>query len=186
VFFDTIAALLPGDIDGEIAGQFIEWWSPSSDVYEWRRNGVEGCALVQGCLSLVSSGHGGTWVQLLGADPSGRDVFFTTTESLVARDADKAIDVYDARVGGGEPALPSPPVECQGGACQSPLAAPIDTTPASLSFSGPGNPPLAAGPSKPTVKPCGKRLVRRKSRCVKRRARRAARRSGRHGRGGRR
>lgn len=190
VFFDTIAALLPGDIDGEIPAKSIEYWSPSSDVYEWRRNGVEGCARVQGCLSLISSGHGGTWVQLLGADPSGHNVFFTTTEALVARDTDNAIDIYDARVGGGFPPPPPPPVECQGGACQSPLAGPIDTTPASLSFSGPGNPPVPSSATvlapkqKPKVIPCGKRSVRRKGRCVKRRARQAARWSAKHGRGG--
>jgi hypothetical protein len=188
VFFDTIAALLPGDIDGELSPATLQWWSPSSDVYEWRRNGVEGCAHVQGCLSLISSGHGGSLVQLLGADPSGRNVFFTTTESLVAGDTDKAIDIYDARVGGGFPGPPPPPVECQGGACHSPLAGPIDTTPASLSFSGPGNPPPPAAAVtkkvKVKVRPCGKRSVRKRGRCVKRRGRKAARRPVKHGRGG--
>ena len=193
-FFDTPSALVSSDIDGELESKDNqEELSPSSDVYEWRRNGLEGCASVQGCLSLVSSGRGGGFVLLLGADPSGRNVFFTTRESLVPQDSDTSIDIYDARAGGGFPVPPPRPVECEGDACQSPLVAPVDTTPASFGFSGSGNPPTPnaakQAPSKPKVKPCSKGKVRRKGKCVKAKAKakvkvKRANGRGRKGRGG--
>jgi hypothetical protein len=155
VFFDTPAALLPSDIDGEVEPGSVlgsgtgtgTWWSPSSDVYEWRRNGIEGCAHVQGCLSLVSSGRGGYLVMLMGADASGRNVFFTTRESLAPQDTDTAIDVYDARIGGGFPPPPPKPTECQGDACSTPFAAPSDRTPSSSTFQGAGNLSLQPPPA---------------------------------------
>jgi hypothetical protein len=198
VFFDTASALVPQDVDGELhAGThnyFTEEhdfsYSPSSDVYEWRKNGVDGCARVQGCLALISSGTGGLKNVLLGTTSSGRDVFFATHSQLVGQDTDGQGDVYDARIGGGLPPPAPPGTECEGDACVAPLAAPIDTTPASLSFAGPGNPtpPTTSTPkakAKPKAKPCKKGTVRSKGRCVKRkpqkrgkrasRARRAAR-----------
>jgi hypothetical protein len=188
VFFDTTAALVPQDADGEIApsGQVIPGnehvefvRSASSDTYEWRRNGVDGCARIEGCVSLISGGAGGYKTELLGTTPSGSDVFFATHESLVSQDGDTAGDVYDARIGGGYPPPPPRPVECEGDACESPLAAPVDDTPASLTFSAPGNltqpltAPIATAKPKPKLKPCRKGTARRKGRCVrKKRARR--------------
>ncbi|HWX45017.1 MAG TPA: hypothetical protein VNY52_06815 [Solirubrobacteraceae bacterium] len=183
VFFETPAALLPSDIDGEIApseegfGEVANARSLSSDTYEWRRNGVDGCVHVQGCLALISGGTGGYKNELLGTDPSGRDVFFSTHEALLPSDKDKAGDIYDARIGGGFAPPPPPPVECEGDACSTPLAAPIDTTPASLTFSGAGNvvePSLAKSqPRKPTKH---KAKARKKT---KKRSRRAEKHSGR-------
>ncbi len=54
VFFDTVAALVPSDVNGEIEGDGFNASSASSDVYEWRRNGIDGCTHVQGCLALIS------------------------------------------------------------------------------------------------------------------------------------
>lgn len=153
VFFDTPAALVPRDVDGELApehdndklgtpgygGYLSSDYSPSSDVYEWRKSGVDGCGHVQGCLSLITSGKGGLKNMLLGTDASGRDVFFTTHESLVATDQDTAADVYDARIGGGFPPPPPRPVECEGDSCSTPFAAPNDLTPSSTSFHGVGD-----------------------------------------------
>ena len=70
--------------------------------------------------------------------PSGKDIFFTTAQSLLSYDPG-LVDVYDARVEGGlpEPAPPAP--GCEGEACQGPIQAPNDPTPASSSFEGPGN-----------------------------------------------
>lgn len=196
VFFETASALLPEDVNGEIPadnrGQYFNS-SPSVDIYEWRADGVTGCAHVQGCLALITNGIDGSHNVLLGTTPSGRDVFFATHSQLVAQDQDNAGDIYDARIGGGFPPPPPGPVECEGAACHSPLAAPIDTTPASLAFSGPGDPPAAppaARPKKarPRVKPsCGAGTARRGGRCVKakrRQARRAARRAASRRRGG--
>ncbi len=149
VFFDTPAALLPSDVDGEIHPEGClscvpkpehtsNDYSLSSDVYQWRRDGFDGCAALQGCLSLITSGRGGYLDILLGQAHEGRDVFFTTHESLLPRDDDTASDIYDARSGGGSPE-PAPPVECEGDACSHPLPAPNDPTPSSEQFHGAGN-----------------------------------------------
>jgi hypothetical protein len=147
VFFDTPAALVPSDVDGEVAPESVrgiggehqsDQYTLSSDVYEWRRDGVNRCAHVQGCLALITSGHGGFLNILLGTTSSGNDVFFSTNESLVASDNDTAGDIYDARVDGGF-AEPLRPVECKGDSCSTPFAPPNDLTPSSASFQGAGN-----------------------------------------------
>ncbi len=145
VFFDSLSALVPSDVDGEInfegeeyEGHSSFYYSPSSDVYEWRRDGINGCAHAQGCLSLISSGQGGHKVMLLGTTKSGHDVFFTTNAQLVGQDKDTSMDVYDARVDGGV-AEPARPVECEGDACSTPFAAPNDLTPSSATFQGAGD-----------------------------------------------
>jgi hypothetical protein len=168
-FFDTTAALLPADIDGEIApqgnaGAASGHWSPSSDVYEWRRDGTEGCAHVQGCLSLISTGRGGYLVLLLGIANEGRDVFFTTRQSLVPQDPDTAIDVYDARIGGGFPPPATRPVECEGDACSTPFAAPSDLTPSTSTFQGAGN---VLGGTLSEVKPKPKKKIKAKKKKTK-------------------
>jgi hypothetical protein len=200
-FFETPSALVPQDVNGEIPpeagnGNRSERkdGTPSNDVYEWRRDGVDGCARLQGCISLITPGTDGWLVSLLGTAAGGRDVFFYTSSQLLPQDNDTTGDFYDARIGGGMPE-PAKPVECEGDACSSPLAAPIDTTPASLAFSGPGNPTPVAAPKpkvKPKAKPCRKGTVRKKGRCVKKprakakkgRAKQAARLAGKHNRGG--
>jgi hypothetical protein len=48
--------------------------SLSNDVYEWRKNGMDGCSHVQGCLALITSGTGGYKNMFLGMAPSGEDV----------------------------------------------------------------------------------------------------------------
>ena len=116
----------------------LGYTSLSSDVYEWRAEGVDGCVVVQGCLRLITSGAGGYMNLLIGATPSGDNVFFTTASQLVGTDNDTALDIYDARVDGGFPP-PTQLTECEGSACHSPVAAPIDTTPGSFAFSGSGN-----------------------------------------------
>ncbi len=155
VFFDTVAALVPQDVDGEVApetetiGEKVNVhpehesgeYSVSSDVYEWRRNGVDGCAHIQGCLSLITTGRGGYLNMLFGPPivSSGRDIFFTTHESLVSQDDDAAGDIYDARIDGGFPPPPPQLLECEGDACSTPFAAPNDLTPSTATFHGAGN-----------------------------------------------
>lgn len=194
VFFETPDALVPQDTDGEVHplsspedGEPPELVrSQSSDVYEWRREGVDGCAAVEGCLALISGGRGGGYLtELVGATPSGRDVFFATHESLVPQDTDTAGDVYDARIGGGFPPPPPAPVECEGDSCVAPFAAPSELTPSSASFQGAGN--VSAGPpvSGKTVKKTTRKTKKKKKqrRAVKGRrkgagARRSVRRGG--------
>ncbi|HWX44975.1 MAG TPA: hypothetical protein VNY52_06605 [Solirubrobacteraceae bacterium] len=169
VFFATAAALLPADVDGEVAPELGNaggehasndgFTSLSSDVYEWRRLGVDGCALPQGCLSLITPGTGGYQVTLIGATESGGDVFFTTHSELLPRDNDTADDIYDARVGGGFPE-PTRAVECEGDSCSTPFAAPSDLTPSSATFQGAGD-VLGASPPEAMAKPTEKQTKKK-------------------------
>ena len=181
VFFDSPSELVLEDIDGEIAPEeptqdnASSNFSVSSDVYEWRKDGIDGCGHLQGCLALITAGNGGYKNEFLGTTESGRDVFFATHESLVSEDRDSAGDVYDAREGGGFATAPPGPVECAGDACRIPVTAPVDTTPASLSFVGPGDATstslqgVTSGNGKSRAKPCPKGSVRKGKRCVKKR-----------------
>jgi hypothetical protein len=190
VFFDTISALVPQDVDGERTPEnnyyrTIEFdsdeFSPSSDVYEWRKNGVDGCTRVEGCVSLITTGKGGLLNEFLGTDASGRDMFFATNESLVPGDDDTASDIYDARIDGGFAASPPRLAECEGDSCSAPPAAPSDLTPASATFQGAGDLPAAMPEvvSKATSK---KHKAKRKKAKAKKRKGRKARRSARVGR----
>ncbi len=176
-FFTTTAALVPKDVNGELPSS-AHAASPSEDVYEWRRGGVDGCAAVQGCVSLISSGGEGYLVYLIGAADEGRDVFFTTRAKLGPNDNDNALDIYDARIGGGEPPLPPRPVECEGDACSTPASAPNDATPSSLTFSGLGN-LMPLPPVKSVVRPKQHRqrksLKQHRQRKVRHRTRRGTR-----------
>ena len=174
VFFDTISALVPQDVNGEVPPEpsietgLLTSYTPSSDVYEWRRDGIDGCARLRGCLSLISSGRNGKLVALIGTTNSGRDVFFTTASQLVPADNDDAIDIYDARIGGGSPPPPPRPAECEGDSCSTPSVPPNDPTPSSSTFQGAGNMPAGALPEvkpKPKPKPKSKCKAKAKKKC---------------------
>jgi hypothetical protein len=140
LYFNALGGLVPSDSNG------------TGDVYEFEQPQAPGqtdsdsCspdspAFSQhsgGCLSLISSGTSKESASFLDASGSGDDVFFRTSQSLTPKDVDTANDVYDARVGGGEPEAVKP-VECSGDACQQPAAPPNDATPGSLTFQGTGN-----------------------------------------------
>jgi NHL repeat-containing protein len=187
LFFNSVDALAPQDSNGV------------ADVYEYEPPQGEGqpssnsCTVSSstyrvnsgGCISLVSSGTSGEESVFLDASESGDDVFFLTASKLSSLDIDNALDIYDARIGGVVPEPVKPPA-CEGDACQSPVSAPDDSTPGSLTFHGPGNPvsPIVAsvkGKAKPSgriqklaraLKACGRKPKRRRAVCV-RRARRA-------------
>jgi hypothetical protein len=158
IFFDTADALLPQDGNGTL------------DVYEWH----------EGDVALISSGADAAPSFFLGADPSGHNVFFGTHSRLVPQDTNSDGDIYDARVCSAEEPCIQPPslgtAQCEGDACQSPPAAPIDTTPVSLTFSGAGNlfPPVVAV-SKAKAKSSPRAILLRKAlqACKKRKPRRA-------------
>lgn len=150
-FFDTPAALVPRDTDGEVQpeGPSNEGngehrsasYSTSSDVYEWRRDGLDGCTHLQGCISLLTTGKGGYKNVLLGSADEGRDVFIATHESLLSQDQDNAGDIYDVRSNGGFPPPPPRPVQCEGDACHNLTTPPAEPTLSSSVPSGPGNEP---------------------------------------------
>jgi hypothetical protein len=150
VFFDGEDGLVPQDTNG------------TEDVYEYEPAGVGTCGGSSttfgtrsgGCVDMISSGSSGGESGFLDASENGNDVFFLTAAQLLPRDTDTAYDVYDARVGGGEP-VPVKPVECQGDGCAGFVEAPNDPTPGSLTFQGPGNlnpfVPTLAAPVKRTA-----------------------------------
>lgn len=160
IFFNSFNPLVAADSNSE--------W----DVYQYEPFGTGTCtegtndaATAQaagGCVSLISSGTGEREVGFLDASESGDDVFFLTPSRLNEPDEDLELDVYDARVNG-VPATRPKPVDCLGEACQPFVGPPIDPTPGSASFKGPGN----VKPGKRCPK--GKHKVRRKGkvRCVK-------------------
>ncbi len=134
VFFDSYVALVPRDTNGK------------EDVYEWEAPGSGDCtsqspafsSVNGGCISLISSGESSQDSEFAEASPSGDDVFFATNASLLPQDPG-LVDIYDARVGGGFPAPQAPPASCEGEACQGAPVPPNDQTPASATFSGPGD-----------------------------------------------
>lgn len=176
VFFESTAQLVPRAVN--VTGGHIGDVSPSdegvrADVYEWH-NGV---------ISLISSPTDTYTQKLLGASEDGRNVFFVSHSQLVPQDIDNMGDIYDARIGGGFP----PSVDsaaCQGDTCVHPPPELNDPTPGSLSFSGPGNPPVKVLEPKagatPKPKRCAKGKVRKGGKCLRKRrkAQRAIRRHG--------
>jgi hypothetical protein len=175
LFFNSPGALVPTDTNG------------NEDVYQYEPpKGSEGeppadtceessptySSASAGCLDLISSGTSASESAFLDSSENGKDVFFLTAARLSPRDTDTSLDLYDARSGGGEPAVPPRPVECSGDACQAPAQAPNDPTPGSLGFHGAGN-VREEGTPKPR---CARGKVRRGGRCVAKKAHRKHRR----------
>jgi hypothetical protein len=118
VFFTTPDALVGEDLNGV------------ADVYEYREGGDH----------LISSGTSPQPSAFYEADPSGEDVFFVTTQSLVKRDTDNALSLYDARVGGGFAEPPEAASPCEDEACRGPVAgSQMFSSPISSTFVGPGD-----------------------------------------------
>jgi hypothetical protein len=83
---------------------------------------------------------------LVGLDASGEDVFFHTGIQLVPSDSDGALDLYDARIGGGVPA-DVPEVPCEGEACHgAPGFAPVLPGVGGSAVASGGNPAPAVSP----------------------------------------
>jgi hypothetical protein len=117
--------------------------------------------------ALISTGKG-TGGRVAHMSVDGRDVFFTTRDQLLAIDKDSAVDIYDARIGGGFPAqnqLP-PSTACAGEDCSGAGTPPAQIPPiGSEGTKGRGNTSARQG------RKCGKnrilRKIRGKKRCVK-------------------
>ncbi len=90
------------------------------NAYEW----YDEPGSSEGSVSLISTGAATEPVEQVAISQSGRDVFFKTTQSLLAQDVDLAADIYDARLAGGFPPPPTPRQPCSGDACQGPLTSP--------------------------------------------------------------
>jgi hypothetical protein len=90
-----------------------------------------------------------------------------------------AIDIYNARVGGGF-LIPVKPIQCLGDACQSLPSEPVDPTLTTL-LRGPGNPGVRYPKQR---KRCKKGKVRRKGKCVPKEGQRKRRNKRYHRKGG--
>jgi WD40-like Beta Propeller Repeat len=179
LFFNSEDSLVPTDTNG--TGDVYQY-EPSADAEEappgdtCSSEASTFSAVAGGCVDLISSGTSAEESGFLDASESGSDVFFFTNARLSPADVDSARDVYDAHVCSADfpcpPPPPPPPPACQGDACQSPVQAPDDPTPGSLTFSGPGNhPPVLTPPAKKkttkkTVK-CKKPKKLSHGKCVK-------------------
>ncbi len=155
VFFESPVALAPGALN-EVKGSKVLF--AAENIYEYHDGNVS-------LIATAPFGDGGHTVELLGADASGADVFFSTNEPLVSQDTDTQLDYYDARICSKtepsevEPCVKAPasPVSCQERSCQAPAGgAPTFGAPSSSTFSGTGN----FTPSAPAVKPTPKPLTR--------------------------
>jgi hypothetical protein len=113
VFFDSPDALTFGALDDQhdSLGQMVP------NIYEYRA----------GRVYLLSDGHDVSAVndtsgaELVGWDPSGDNVFFSTSDSLILSDTNTQQNLYDARVEGGFPTAIQAP-SCEGETCQGLLA----------------------------------------------------------------
>jgi hypothetical protein len=153
VFFDSEDALLPQDTDA------------AADVYEWEADGEGSCQAPGGCLGLISAGDFTAGATFADASESGSDAYFLTAASLVGVDSG-AVDLYDAREGGGFPEA-SVPGECEGDACQSLPPEPEDVTPGTL-LPGAANPPVQFAKTKADKRhACKKGFSRRHGKCVR-------------------
>ncbi|HTR74251.1 MAG TPA: hypothetical protein VMH33_03205 [Solirubrobacterales bacterium] len=157
LYFDSQDSLSPRDTNEGI--EDVYQWEPPAGIGE---PAGDSCDLPEGCVALISAGREGGDSNLLAVDETGKNIFFTTRDRLVAGDTDQLIDLYDAREGGGFPGesvLPARP--CQGEACQALTPPPEEPTPATLSFTGPGNVIEQAQAY------CKQGKVKKKGRCVK-------------------
>jgi hypothetical protein len=141
VFFQSREALVPEDSNGRL------------DVYQYDS--------VNGQVALISTGQSSSDAIFADASLDGDDVFFTTRERLVGWDQDNAYDVYDARVGGGLPEPPRPPVACSGDECQGqPSGRPALLGPATSLLHGSGDRVLPARAAFRLVRPSKAQLAR--------------------------
>jgi hypothetical protein len=157
-FFMSRDALAPRDVNQR------------QDVYQWEPAGTGACTEAdpsfspqnRGCVDLITTGESADDSYLIDASASGEDVFLSTRQRLTWSDEDERFDVYDARVGGGFPEPPPPPV-CEGEGCRegSTSAGPLPSAGTSP-FHGAGNPP-----SRRNCKPAARRAKKLSGRAKK-------------------
>jgi hypothetical protein len=138
---------LPGICRQMDSARFSRTRAACQDVYEWESPGEGSCsegnasysAKAGGCVYLISDGKSPEPAYFGDADPSGQNVFFFTSDSLVPADGDNLYDIYDAAENGGLAAQFNPAaVPCAGEACQGEATGqPAFTSPASSTLSAP-------------------------------------------------
>jgi hypothetical protein len=134
VFFTSGDALAPADTNTFGAGG-----AGVPDAYQWEAQGEGSCTRPGGCTALLSSGREAIPSLFADASADGSDAYFLTGSSLFGKDPG-AIDLYDARIGGGFPEA-GEGIPCEGDSCQALPPEPKEPTLTTL-LSGPGNPPV--------------------------------------------
>jgi hypothetical protein len=135
VFFSSREALAAGATTGPL------------HVYEWK----------QGRTYLISpAGAGVTDAHYLENSANGTDVYFSTAEAVLPSDSNAGwINIWDARIDGGQPGRPAA-APCADNECPGPAPAGRPTPP-SMTYSGPANAiPMLSVPAtrpKPATKP---------------------------------
>ena len=122
------------------------------DIYEWHN----------GSVSLLSTGSSAEPDESPVITPSGSDVFFVSSQGLVAQDTDGVPDIYDAAIGRVPPQAPAQPAPCAGDACQGPL-----TNPAPLLVPGSVSQVAEANLSPPSKKAVKKKPAKKKAKVKK-------------------
>ena len=127
--------------------------SGNQEIYGWH----------QGEVSLISGGEDPIESRSPFVTPSGRDIFFSTTQGLLPQDKDHITDAYDARVDGGFPPPQAAPPICEGAeACHgAPGSEPSVPTLGTETFVGHSN------PKEERTTKCKKGYVRKHRKCVK-------------------
>ena len=192
VFFTSRDRLTPSAVEGH------------ENVYEYEPPASGACPAGEstGCLDLISPGDEVAPAEvrgkprLLGADLTGRDVFFASPDTLLpGRDTDSQIDWYDARIEGGfVEASPGPVCGGEVNTCTSTPVGPAPAlptlggsatqsgeplVPALAAISSPGKAPKAATSAQKlakALKACRKGSHRRRRACEARARRRFAKR----------
>jgi hypothetical protein len=169
VFFEDTDGLTPQALNDKPIGERHGRVVYAHNIYEYHDGDVH---LISDGADISQGGDYSSPVHLLGTDPTGDDVFFSTLSQLVPQDTDSDIDVYDARVNGGFP-TPLETPECTSDGCQGPLsAAPTLLSPGS-EFQAGANPPLAvAAPvakakAKAKAKKCKQGTTLKHGKCTK-------------------
>jgi sugar lactone lactonase YvrE len=151
VFFESPVSLTSHALNDAPTGNPGEL---AKNIYEYH----------DGEVSLISDGkdaseRGGVEqaVHLLGSDATGANVFFATYDSLVKKDTDTQLDYYDAHIcSAGEPCPPEaePAIQCAEEGCHRVAGTPPSSqTPATETFTGPGNLPTYTNLLPPAPKP---------------------------------
>ncbi len=134
VFFDSGDAISTTDTNTQGVGG-----AGVTDPYQWEAQNEGSCTRADGCASILSTGRDPTPSFFADASSDGSDAYFLTGSSLVGKDPG-AIDLYDARIGGGF-SEPGEGIPCEGDSCQALPPEPTEPTLTTL-LSGPGNPPV--------------------------------------------
>jgi hypothetical protein len=170
VFFNTGESLTLNDTNGKL------------DAYEWspKRDVTGGCAFLQGCQQLISSGTSAYASGMLGVTSDGRDAYFFARDSLVPGDRNgEAMRIYDARENGGFFVIPPPPPCAASDECHGPSSQ-AQAPPQIGSFKGRGGQfkSRSTRRCKKGLKRQAKKQGKKQGRCVKKKRRKQNKRKG--------